>query len=601
MFRKLMTRPRINSLLLWLVFSAPLQVIAEVAVDNSDHLLLPAQDDIDARKNLPNSNDNDNNNNEGIIALSAIELEKLIGPIALYPDDLLAIVLPASTYPVDVILASRFLNEYEADDSIEPNEAWDESVVALLNYPEVLRMMDKEIDWAARLGYAVINQQADLIAAIETFRDRAYLAGNLETDAYQRVENNAGVIEITPVDEKVIYVPYYEPEKVIVYQTQPVYAYYPVPRPVYYYPYPVGYSFSYNRFWGVTTAFTIGWPDRYLNVHHRSYRGHPYYGHAYYGHYYRRPSISVYNTWYVHNSHHGSNRRHRDGDHWRSRNRHHRSQHNSTRTRNDHYAPNNRSIENSRNSDRDRQNTRTDRHSISDGQTITRNSNRTTRIRANQANSQPRVNDRNRNPATANARSTEQVRSGPRHNRDRHRSGNNPVIHFRGRTEADRVIASQGPDNRATTHTDSSPQRVNTTRSNNLSSYRSDATRQTIRVGPSRTQQSMTSRSSSGGRIIDQTSSQQTSIRPTGEPRAPIPSNSSRQTTRRQWSNPRASTRRSPEPQSTPNDAPSQQQNPPLQSITRSSRQSSNQNVQQSTTPQRSKPKRGRSRDRKAG
>ena len=85
--------------------------------------------------------------------------------------------------------AARFLDEFEADSSLEPDEAWDESVVALLNYPEVIRMMDEEIDWTWRLGEAVIAQQADVIAAVESFRDRAYAAGNLESDERQTVSN----------------------------------------------------------------------------------------------------------------------------------------------------------------------------------------------------------------------------------------------------------------------------------------------------------------------------------------------------------------------------------------------------------------------------
>ena len=79
--------------------------------------------------------------------LSSSDLEVLVGPIALYPDDLLAIVLPASTYPLEIVQAARFLEQLESDSSLEPNDDWDDSVVALLNYPEVVRMMDEDIDW----------------------------------------------------------------------------------------------------------------------------------------------------------------------------------------------------------------------------------------------------------------------------------------------------------------------------------------------------------------------------------------------------------------------------------------------------------------------
>lgn len=251
--------------------------------------------------------------------LTAAELETLVGRIALYPDDLLAVVLPASAYPLQIVQAARFLEQLESDSSLLPDESWDPSVTALLNYPEVVKLMNEDIDWTYKLGEAVVRQQADVIAAIETFRDRAYAAGNLKSDERQTVTNEDGVIEIQPVEEKIIYVPYYEPERVVVYQTQPVYYYYPRPCPVYYYPYPYGYSFASGYFWGVTTAFTIGWTSHHLRVFHHSYRGHPYYGHHYFGHYYRRPSISVYNTYYVNNHVRRSPHHYRDGDFWRPR------------------------------------------------------------------------------------------------------------------------------------------------------------------------------------------------------------------------------------------------------------------------------------------
>jgi hypothetical protein len=257
----------------------------------------------------------------GDTPFSATELADLVGPVALYPDDLLAIVLPASTYPLEIVQAARFLDELENDASLNPDEDWDDSVVALLNYPDVVRMMNDDIDWTWRLGEAVISQQDDVIAAVEGFRDRAYAAGNLKTDERQKVSYDDGVIEIVPVNEEIIYVPYYEPAEVIVRQARPVYYYYPDPYPVYYYPYPVGYRFHSRYFWGVTTAFTIGWPNRYLHVHHPSYWGHPYYGRYYYGHYYRRPSITVYNNWYVNNRYRTPRHRYRDGDYWRPRHR----------------------------------------------------------------------------------------------------------------------------------------------------------------------------------------------------------------------------------------------------------------------------------------
>jgi hypothetical protein len=191
----------------------------------------------------------------------------------------------------------------------------------LLNYPEVLQMMNEDLDWTYRLGDAMVQQQPDVIAAIEAFRDRAYAAGNLKSDEHQTVTEEDGVVEIEPADEEVIYVPYYEPERVVVYQPEPVYYYYPRPYPVYYYPYPYGYSFASGYFWGVTTAFHIAWFTDHLHVYHLSYWGHPYYGHHYFFDrwYYRRPSIHVHNTFYVNNTVHHPQHHERDGDFWRPR------------------------------------------------------------------------------------------------------------------------------------------------------------------------------------------------------------------------------------------------------------------------------------------
>jgi len=254
--------------------------------------------------------------------LTASELQDLVGPIALYPDDLLAIILPASAYPLQIVMAARYLDALETDSTLQPDDDWDESVIALLNYPEVIRMMSEDLDWTWQLGEAVITQEADVIDAVASFRNLAYDAGNLQSDEYQRVATETvaekEVITIRQVDERVVYVPYYEPAEVIVYQPRRVYYYYPTPYPVYYYPYSYGYSFSSGYFWGVTTAFSIGWNDYHLRVFHPSYRFHPYYGRRYEPRYFhRRPSIQVFNQVYVDNSRRGPRDRYRDGSYWR--------------------------------------------------------------------------------------------------------------------------------------------------------------------------------------------------------------------------------------------------------------------------------------------
>jgi hypothetical protein len=282
-----------NGLVTLVLLALPFAVAAQVPVDDQGNVVGSYQTESDASANRATGD-------EDIPLLTPVELEELVGPIALYPDDLLAIVLPAAAYPLQIIEAARFLEELEDDPTLKPGSEWDESIVALLNYPEVLALLNDEIDWTWQLGEAVVAQQADVVTAIETFRDRAYAAGNLKSDEYQTVSRDNGVIEITPVAEDVIYVPYYEPERVVVYQPRPVYYYYPRAYPVYYYPYSSSHVFDRGFFWGVTTAFTIGWVTDSLHVYHHSYYGHPYYGRSYWDYWwYRRPSITVYNTNYV--------------------------------------------------------------------------------------------------------------------------------------------------------------------------------------------------------------------------------------------------------------------------------------------------------------
>lgn len=222
------------------------------------------------------------------VLLSVDEIEDLVGPIALYPDDLVSIILPASTYPVQVVQAARFLQDREGNPDLEPPGDWDDAVVALLNYPEVIDMMNDDLDWTWALGDAFLNQQSEVLSAVSEFRDQAYAAGNLKSDEHQVVRRTERVIEIVPADPEVIYVPYYEPARVIVYQRYPVYHYHPYPRYSYYYPYPAHYGFSYGYFFGVSTAFRLHWVNHRLYTYNYGYLGHPYFGRSYHNRFYYR-------------------------------------------------------------------------------------------------------------------------------------------------------------------------------------------------------------------------------------------------------------------------------------------------------------------------
>jgi hypothetical protein len=225
-----------------------------------------------------------------VAIVSTDELAEIVGPIALYPDDLVGLVLPASTYPLQVVQAARLLEDRKSNPNLQPGEDWDDSVVALLNYPEVVALLNDDLDWTYDLGAAVLNQRADVLDAIQSFRDRAYTAGNLQSDDRQTVSRDEGAIAIKPANPQVIYVPYYEPERVVVYQSAPVYHYYPWRYPVYYYPYPAGYVFDTGFFWGVRSWFSIGWNTHYVHVYDYGYRRHPYFGWRY------------YDPWYVRNT-----------------------------------------------------------------------------------------------------------------------------------------------------------------------------------------------------------------------------------------------------------------------------------------------------------
>ncbi len=254
--------------------------------------------------------------------LSDREIENLIGPIALYPDDLVSIVLPAATYPVQVVQAARFLEQREGNPELDPPNDWDDAVVALLNYPEVIELMNDDLDWTWALGEAFLNQQSEVLVAISDFRDEAYAAGNLRSDQNQVVRRQQEVIYIEPADPEVIYVPYYEPERVIVYQPYPVYHYHPYPRYSYYYPYPADYGFSYGYFFGVSTAFRLHWAHHSLYTYHYGYRGHPYFGRGYHHRFYYRHSPYRYSRGRHARSRGGYAGSQGRGDRWRPRGRH---------------------------------------------------------------------------------------------------------------------------------------------------------------------------------------------------------------------------------------------------------------------------------------
>jgi Protein of unknown function (DUF3300) len=145
--------------------------------------------------------------------LSPDQLDQLLGPIALYPDPLMAQVLAASTLPTQIVLADRYVSQGGDPNQID-QQPWDASVQAVAHYPSVLKWMDDNLDWTTELGQAFLNQQPDVMASIQRLRAQAQNLGNLQTTPQQQVVDDGGDIEILPADPDVIYVPSYVPASV---------------------------------------------------------------------------------------------------------------------------------------------------------------------------------------------------------------------------------------------------------------------------------------------------------------------------------------------------------------------------------------------------
>jgi uncharacterized membrane protein YgcG len=190
----------------------------------------------------------------GAKTFSQEELEQLLAPIALYPDALMAQVLMASTYPIEIVSAERWvkanpgLKDKALEDALQ-QQPWDASVKSLTVFPQVLTMMSEKIDWTQKLGDAFLAQQKDVLATAQALRSKAVAQGSLKDSKEQKVvtetENNTTVIKIEPTNPEVVYVPTYNPT--VVYGAWPYPAY-----PPYYY-YPPGYVAG-----GALLGFTAG-------------------------------------------------------------------------------------------------------------------------------------------------------------------------------------------------------------------------------------------------------------------------------------------------------------------------------------------------------
>ncbi len=181
-------------------------------------------------------------------------LEQLVAPIALYSDPLLAQVLMAATYPLEIVEAARWLEKHpgltgQALENALTQETWDPSVKSLCGLPDVLNRMNENLDWTRDLGDAFLGQKALLMDAVQMMRQQAKAAGNLESNDQQKVvTEDDDLIAIEPANPEVVYVPTYYP--VVVYGSWAYPSWY---YPALYVPPPRGAAligFSAGVLWG---------------------------------------------------------------------------------------------------------------------------------------------------------------------------------------------------------------------------------------------------------------------------------------------------------------------------------------------------------------
>src|SRR5579859_2491169 len=133
---------------------------------------------------------------------SAADLEKLVAPMALYPDPLVAVMLPAAAYPVEVVQAARFVANTNNLASLD-DQTWDANVRAVARFPSVIQKMSDDIGWTAELGQAFVQQPLELMDAIQTLRAKAQSVRTAQKTPRQGVIRTKAVVERTFQTQKV--------------------------------------------------------------------------------------------------------------------------------------------------------------------------------------------------------------------------------------------------------------------------------------------------------------------------------------------------------------------------------------------------------------
>ena len=208
------------------------------------------------------------------------QLEALVAPIALYPDPLLAQVLAASTYPLEIVQLKQWMDQNtslkgEALAQAAQKQDWDPSVQALCVFPDVVKQLAENIKWTTDLGNAFLAQQSDVMSAVQTLRQKATADGKLKSTEQMTVktENEEGktVVVIQPANPEVVYVPSYNP---VAYW--PPYPAYPYP-PLYYPPYypggaliGFGLGLTIGAIWGGGWGWGCGWGSNNININNNN-------------------------------------------------------------------------------------------------------------------------------------------------------------------------------------------------------------------------------------------------------------------------------------------------------------------------------------------
>lgn len=193
-------------------------------------------------------------------AFSPQELDQMLAPVALYPDALLSQLLMASTYPLEVVEAARWSRTHpgpRGDAAVRAAQGmnWDPSVISLLAFPQILDMMDRNLEWTQRLGDAFLSQEAQLMDTVQALRQRAYAAGTLRSDERMRVYVRGSYLVIEPTYPSLLYVPHYDPTLVYGQWWWPAYP------PVYWAPWQGYYArpgYAAGFYWGSGIRLGIG-------------------------------------------------------------------------------------------------------------------------------------------------------------------------------------------------------------------------------------------------------------------------------------------------------------------------------------------------------